>query len=376
MERRIEDILTRAGAGERITVPDALDLYRAATLESLGPVAHSLRLARTDPGVVTYLIDRNVNYTNFCVTDCLFCAFYRPMGHREGYVLPVETILTKVAELDGIGGTRVLLQGGHNPDLGLDFYVRMLSTLKAAFPHIQLDALSPSEVDHIATVESMPLPDVLAALKAAGQAGLPGAGAEILDDEIRGRISRKKIPAARWLEAMEIAQGLGMTTSATQVIGFGETLEQRLAHLEKLRDHQDRALASHGNGFTSFISWTYQKDHTALGRIGDKKGWKLGAGGEEYLRHVAVSRIFLDCFANHQASWPTQGREIARRALGFGCNDFGSTMREENVVSAAGATAKPMTETGILDAIREAGYEPVQRDSNYRRVGREPAPAG
>lgn len=372
MDDAIRNILAGAREGRRIDDDEALRLYREAPLDALGETAHALRLARTDPEVVTYLIDRNVNYTNFCVTDCLFCAFYRPMGHREGYVLPVETILEKVGELAAIGGTRVLLQGGHNPDLRIGFYVDMLSRLKAAYPEIQLDAFSPSEVDHIARVEERPLADVLATLKDAGQDGLPGGGAEILDDAIRGRISRKKISADRWLEAMEIAQGLGMTTSATQVIGFGETLEQRIAHLRRFRDHQDRARASHGNGFTSFISWTYQKDHTALGRIGDKKGWNLGADGEEYLRHAAIGRIYLDNFENHQASWPTQGREIARRALFFGMNDFGSTMMEENVVSAAGSTERPLTVDSILDEIREAGFTPVQRDSDYRRVG-EPA---
>ncbi|MEN8149256.1 MAG: CofH family radical SAM protein, partial [Planctomycetota bacterium] len=330
--------------------------------------ADFLRRERTDPEVVTFLIDRNVNYTNFCVTNCLFCAFYRPLGHDEGYVLSKEEIAAKVGELAAVGGTRVLLQGGHHPDLGLDWYTDLLSHLSSRFPQIQLDAFSPSEIDHIARVEDASMERVLVELTRAGLGGLPGGGAEILDDRIRKRISRKKISAERWLEAMEIAQGLGLTTSATMVIGFGETVEQRIAHLAMFRDRQDRALEAHGNGFTAFISWTFQSENTAWGRIGEKQGWELGADGEEYLRNVAVARIYLDCFANHQASWPTQGREIARRALSFGCNDFGSTMMEENVVSAAGSRHGALSEMTILDEIREAGYRPVQRTSNYALV--------
>jgi len=370
MDERTRETLERARSGDRIGPEDARRLWEDADLEALGAAAHALRLERTDPEIVTYLIDRNINYTNFCVTDCLFCAFYRPMGHGEGYVLARERIAEKTAELERIGGTRILLQGGHHPDLRLDYYTGLLSHLRERFPSIQLDAFSPSEIDHIAEVEGMTMEATLAELAAAGQGGLPGGGAEILDDGIRGRISRKKIPAARWLEAMEIAQGLGLTTSATMVIGFGETIDQRIAHLDRLRDLQDSAFASHGNGFTSFISWTFQAENTAWGRIGEKKGWALGAGGEEYLRLAALARIYLDCFPNHQASWPTQGRDVARRALGFGCNDFGSTMMEENVVSAAGSRHGALSEMTILDEIRAAGFTPVQRDSNYRVVAR------
>jgi len=368
MDDRTQDILSRARALERIDTDETLHLYREAPLDALGEIADHLRRERTDPAIVTYLVDRNINYTNFCVTDCLFCAFYRPMGSDEGYVLTKEEIARKVEALAAIGGTRILFQGGHHPDLRIGYYVEVLTFLTERFPEIQLDAFSPSEIDHIAKVEDTTMEEVLATLSAAGMRGLPGGGAEILDDGIRGRISRKKISAARWLEAMEIAQGLGLTTSATMVIGFGETVSQRIAHLERLRDHQDRARATHGNGFTAFISWTFTKENTAWGRIGEKKGWDLGAAGEEYLRNVAVARIYLDCFANHQASWPTQGREIARRALRFGCNDFGSTMMEENVVSAAGSRHRALSEMTILDEIRAAGFTPVQRDSNYERV--------
>jgi len=365
MDSTTRNTLDRAAAGERIGEEEAVRLYREAPLDALAETAHSLRLGRADPTVVTYLIDRNVNYTNFCTTDCLFCAFYRPIGHEEGYVLTYDQIARKVDELDRIGGTRVLLQGGHNPDLRIDWYTDLLRHLRERFPLIQLDAFSPSEIDNIATVEGMTMEEVLRTLSEAGQGGLPGGGAEILDDGIRGRISRKKQSAEGWLEAMRIAQSLGLTTSATMVIGFGETVEQRVRHLARLRDRQDRAVADHGTGFTAFISWTFQKENTAWGRIGDKKGWELGEDGEAYLRHAAFCRVFLDNFAHHQASWPTQGREIARRALTSGCDDFGSTMMEENVVSSAGAKHQALGESSILDEVRAAGFTPVQRDSNY-----------
>ena len=377
------DLLKKARDGARLSTDETLHLYREADLDDLGATADFLRRQRTDPDAVTYLVDRNINYTNVCTTNCLFCAFYRPVGHPEGYVLSLDQISAKIEELEAIGGTRVLLQGGHNPDLGLAFYQEMLSGLSARHPDIDLDALSPSEVDHIAKLENMTLREVLVALKAAGQDGLPGGGAEILDDEIRGRISRKKQSAADWLLTMEHAQSLGLTTSATMVIGFGETIDQRIAHLDRLRERQDAALAAHGSsihgssihgssihgsGFTAFISWSFQKENTAWGNIGDKKGRELGADPEEYLRHAAISRIHLDNFAHHQASWPTQGKDHARTALRFGCDDYGSTMMEENVVSSAGSEHQALAVETIREEIKRAGYRPVQRDSRYRLV--------
>ncbi len=367
MSTAVTSTLDRATGGERLTVAEALLLYREAPLDALGAAAHEVRLRRSDPEVVTYLVDRNVNYTNVCVTNCLFCAFYRPPGHPEGYTLTPAQVAAKLEALRAIGGTRVLLQGGHNPDLRLPFYEEMLRHLKARFPEIALDAFSPSEVDHLAALEGLGIPETLRRLKAAGQDGLPGGGAEILDDEVRGRISRKKQSAAGWLATMEAAQEIGLTTSATMVIGFGETIEQRLMHLDRLREHQDRARARHGNGFTAFISWTFQPDHTALGFIAEKKRRAAGAGPEEYLRHAALSRLFLDNFEHHQASWPTQGREVARRALAMGCDDFGSTMMEENVVSSAGAKHAALEVESIRAEIRAAGFRPEQRDSRYRR---------
>jgi len=368
MSEKTQDLLQKARDGVRLETSETLTLYREADLEELGATADDLRRQRTDSETVTYLVDRNINYTNICITNCLFCAFYRPVGHPEGYVLSLDEIGAKIEELQAIGGTRVLLQGGHNPDLGLAFYQEMISGLKTRYPRIDLDALSPSEIDHIAGLEGMSLSDVLVALRDAGQDGLPGGGAEILDDEIRNRISRKKQSATDWLLTMEYAQALGLTTSATMVIGFGETLTQRLLHLDRLRERQDDALAEHGNGFTAFISWTFQQDNTAWGNIGEKKGRDLGAGPEEYLRHAAIARIHLDNFAHHQASWPTQGKDHARTALSYGCDDYGSTMMEENVVSSAGSEHSTIGVEAIQKEIREAGYQPVQRDSRYRRV--------
>jgi cyclic dehypoxanthinyl futalosine synthase len=369
MPPRWEKTLSRARSGERLSPAETLVLYRDAPLEKLGETAHELRLARSDPRIVTYLIDRNVNYTNLCTTNCLFCAFYRPPGHEEGYVLDYEEVTRKLEELAAIGGTRVLLQGGHHPELPLSWYEGLLRHLKGRFPRTQLDAFSPSEIENIARIEGIPMEEVLERLRAAGQDGLPGGGAEILVDEVRSRISRKKQSADGWFRAMEIAQGLGLTTSATMVIGFGESREQRVIHLDRLRGHQDRALGAHGNGFRAFISWTFQRDNTALGRIGRRHGWALGAVGEEYLRNVAIARIHLDNFPHHQASWPTQGRDVARAALSYGCDDFGSTMMEENVVASAGSLHSALAEHSILREIRSAGYLPVQRDSDYHLVG-------
>jgi cyclic dehypoxanthinyl futalosine synthase len=367
MVRPADEILRRTRAGERLAPAEALVLLESAPLEALGAAAHEARLRASDPGTVTYLVDRNVNYTNVCVTNCLFCAFWRPLGHPEAYVLAPDDLAAKVADLAAIGGTRVLLQGGHHPDLRLPFYRTMLSSLKARFPAIALDAFSPSEVDHLARLEGRSIEEVLRELVSAGLDGLPGGGAEILDDEVRSRIARKKQSADGWLSTMEVAQRLGLTTSATMVIGFGETPARRVRHLGRLRDLQDRSIAEHGNGFTAFISWTFQPEHTPLGKAAAKRGESLGAGPAEYLRTAALSRLFLDNFAHHQASWPTQGREVARRALRFGCDDFGSTMMEENVVSSAGSIHPAMDVESIRAEIRLAGFTPAQRDSRYRR---------
>ncbi|NPA90988.1 MAG: dehypoxanthine futalosine cyclase [Chloroflexi bacterium] len=367
----VDKILHRAERGERISFEEALTLYTQAPLDALGEVAHRIRLRKTDPQVVTYLVDRNINYTNVCITNCQFCAFYRPPGHPEAYVLSYEDIGRRVEELVAWGGTRILMQGGHHPTLPLTWYEALLRYLSERYPTIEIDAFSPSEIDHIARLEGLTTREVLERLMAAGLRGLPGGGAEILDDEIRRRISPKKQRTAGWLGVMREAQALGLATSATMVIGFGEGVHHRVRHLQRLRELQDESLRTHGNGFTAFIPWTAQiSQANSLGRSRFRD--RYGAGYDEYLRLVAISRIFLDNFDHIQASWPTQGEEIARKALHFGADDFGSTMLEENVVSAASAftARKPrMSVEDIHRHIRMAGFIPRQRDTRYRIVG-------
>ncbi|NOZ48776.1 MAG: CofH family radical SAM protein [Chloroflexi bacterium] len=361
------DILKKAANGERLTPAAGLELYAEGDHEAMLAVAHQLRLQRTDPAVVTYLVDRNINYTNVCTTDCQFCSFYRIPGHSESYVLGKHEIGAKVEELLAWGGTRILMQGGHHPDLRIEWYEEMLRWLKSTYPEIELDCFSPSEIENIAHIENMSMETVLERLHEAGLDGLPGGGAEILDDDVRKRISPKKTETEVWLHAMRIAQRLGMVTSATMVIGFGETLEQRVASLTRLRDLQDESLAAHGNGFTAFIMWTAQLSETnSMGR--SRHRHKYGANFDEYLHTNAFTRIYLDNFSNLQASWPTQGLDTARRALTAGANDFGSTMLEENVVSQAAAYTEReprMSVHRLHEQIRQAGFVPAQRDSRY-----------
>ncbi len=367
-----QDLLKKAAQGERLTPEEGLLLYSEGDHQAMMEVAHQLRLQRTDPQIVTYLVDRNINYTNVCTTDCQFCSFYRVPGHPEAYVLSRHELGRKIEELLAWGGTRILMQGGHNPDLRIEWYEDLLRWLKSTYPEIELDCFSPSEIENIAQLEGMSMESVLERLHAAGLDGLPGGGAEILDDVVRKRISPKKTKTAVWLHAMRIAQRLGMVTSATMVIGFGETLEQRIASLTRLRDLQDESLAAHGNGFTSFIMWTAQLSETnSMGR--SRHRHKYGADFDEYLHTNAFARIYLDNFRNLQASWPTQGLETARRALYAGANDFGSTMLEENVVSQASAYTEREPRMSVFrlhEQIRQAGFEPAQRDSRYRIVRR------
>jgi cyclic dehypoxanthinyl futalosine synthase len=372
-----EKILNDVRSGQRLGAEDAARLYREADLHALGQAAQAARFAHVPERHVTYLIDRNINYTNICITDCQFCAFYRPSKtHPESYTLTRAELAQKIEELMEVGGTRILMQGGHNPDLPLAWYEDLLRWLRATYPEIEINAFSPSEIDHIATVEGLTMEQVLVRLKAAGLAGLPGGGAEMLDDDVRKRVSPKKQNAAGWLEAMRIAQKLGLVTSASMVIGFGETVEQRIGHLQKLRDLHDASRAAHGNGFSAFIAWTLQTDNTPLGRSKNRDSY--GASANEYLRMMAVARLFLDSFKHVQASWPTQGLRLAEVALEFGCDDFGSTMLEENVVSAAGTSLRHVAEITMQRHIRGAGYAPAQRDSNYnvlRVVQNVPEPA-
>lgn len=352
------ELLERAVAGGRLSFDEGMRLYQEADSAELIAAADAVRRRRHPDGVVTYLVDRNINYTNICIIDCGFCAFYRKPVSPEAYLLTHEEIGQKVEELIAWGGTRVLLQGGVNPYLKLDYYTGLLRYLKQRFPQVQLDAFSPVEVHNIARIEKRPLEEILRELHAAGMDGLPGGGAEILDNRTRNHIAPHKGTWESWIEAERLAQREGMTTSATMVFGFGEETEERVLTLTRLRELQDESLANNGNGFTSFICWSYQPDNTAMG--GEH------TPGDEYLRMVAFARLMLDNFENISASWPSQGPELAGRALHGGANDFGSTMMEENVVSAAGADVGTcMTVEQIQTQIRAEGFRPAKRDSDY-----------
>lgn len=353
-----DEMLARAARGDRLTMEEGLRLYQHADDAALRATADSLRQQRHPSNVVTYLVDRNINYTNVCIVDCGFCAFYRKPASLEAYILPNEVIGEKIQELIDWGGTRILLQGGVHPYLKLDYYEGLLRYIKTHYPSIEVDAFSPVEVWNIARIMKMPLDEILHRLHATGLDGLPGGGAEILDNRTRQRIAPHKGTWESWIEAERLAQREGLTSSATMVFGFGEDIEERVLHLIRLRDLQDESLAHNGNGFTSFICWSYQPDNTAMG--GSR------APGAEYLRMVAFSRIMLDNFDNVSASWPSQGPDLAREALHWGANDFGSTMMEENVVSAAGADVGTcMTVEQIHQQIRVAGFTPAKRDSRY-----------
>jgi cyclic dehypoxanthinyl futalosine synthase len=369
--RQLTEIQARAGRGERLDAGAGLVLFQRSDLDVLGEIARAVRQLRVPGNLVTYLVDRNINYTNVCITDCQFCAFYRPPGHAESYVNSHEALGEKIQALVDVGGTRILMQGGHHPDLRIEWYEDLLRWIRATFPTIEVDAFSPSEIQHIADLEQLGSEDVLRRLQDAGLAGLPGGGAEILDDAVRRRISPKKQDTAGWLGVMAVAQRLGLATSASMVIGFGETLEQRITHLIRLRDHQQQALATHGNGFTAFIMWTAQIDNTPLERSRHRQSY--GADTAEYLRQLALCRVMLDNFEHLQASWPTMGPAVARQALEFGADDYGSTMLEENVVSAAGTTRTSMDAAEIRRQIRLAGFQPAQRDTRYRTLRVFPA---
>ena len=338
----------------RLSPEDAVELYQNAPLHQLMSAALLRRNAMHGEGKVTYLIDRNINYTNICTINCQFCSFYRPPGHEETYTQSIDEISARIQELENIEGVRILMQGGVNPDLSFEWYENLLRELCTRHPSIAIDCFSPIEIE------------VLTRLKAAGMHGLPGGGAEMLVDDVRKDVSPKKGLPANWLRVMEEAQSLGLTTSATNVIGFGETFEQRVEHMDRLRQLQDRSLEQYGIGFTSFIAWPVQLEVNSFGRRnrGQNK-IQLGAGSTEYLRHVAVSRLFLDSIPNIQSSWPTMGIKTAQMALFGGANDVGSTMMEENVVSASGTTKFNASEIELQNVILRAGFSPQRRDSDY-----------
>ena len=357
------DLLAHAATGARLRPDDVLELQRAP-LFALAGAADAARRLRTDPETVTYLIDRNVNYSNVCTIGCSFCGFYRTRRQADSYVLSYEQISAKLDELEAVGGTRVLMQGGVHPTLPFAWYLDLMRHLKAHHPRIRVEAFSPEEIKGMAKLTGMTSREVLSELHDAGLDGLPGGGGEMLVDEVRHakHISPARISSDEWIAVMDAAQSLGLYTTATMVIGFGETLAQRVASLMRIRDQQDKALARYGVGFSAFISWTLQTEGVRI------DGKAPGAGPHEYLRNVAAARLLLDNVVNHQASWPTMGYKVAQTALHFGCNDFGSTMLEENVVSQAGAKHRATPEREIVRQIVEAGFVPKQRDSLYRIV--------
>ena len=342
--------------GNRLDRAGALELYTHASTSLLGELANEVRSRKHPDGVVTYIIDRNVNYTNVCVARCAFCAFYRPVGSDEGYVLGFEEIFRKIDETIALGGGQLLLQGGHNPDLPLQWYEDLFRSVKQKYPTFKLHALSPPEIIHLSRLSRLPVPQVLERLIAAGLDSVPGGGAEILVDRVRKLLNcYNKATADEWLDVMRHAHRAGLRTTATMMYGTVETLEERLEHLFRLRELQDET-----GGFTAFITWSYQPQHTELGGA--------EATGVEYLRTLAVARLVLDNFDNLQASWVTQGGKVGQLSLAFGANDMGSVMIEENVVRAAGA-AYCMDEIEIVRNIENAGFVAKRRNMHYELQG-------
>lgn len=350
-------VLEKALSGERISDEDTLTLLESRELVPVGRAADELRNRKVEPDRVTFIVDRNVNYTNICHTDCDFCAFYRrPGDHREGYLLPKPVIFKKIEETLSIGGTALLMQGGHHPDLGVDFYEDLFASIKARYK-IHLHALSPPEVQHIARRSKISIPATLSRLRDAGLDSLPGGGAEILVDRVRDVIAPKKTKSAEWLGVMREAHRLGMSSTATMMYGHVETLEDRVEHMRRIRELQDET-----RGFRAFISWTFQPQGTRLASL-----VKHYPTSFDYLLTQAVSRIYLDNVDHIQSSWVTQGMKVGQVALSFGADDMGSVMIEENVVSAAGTTHRATTDD-FVRAIRALGKTPVQRDTLYRDV--------
>ena len=350
----------------RLSVKDATILYEHAELTELMYVASIHRRLKIPGNQVTYLVDRNVNYTNVCTINCQFCSFYRPPDHPETYLQTVEQISERFSELENIGGSRVLMQGGVHPDLSLDWYTNMIRELRQRHPSIELDCFSPIEIEGISDICGLSTKEVLEELRAAGMHGLPGGGAEMLVDDVRLDVSPKKGSAQNWLRVMGEAQELGLTTSATNVFGLGESILQRLEHMSKIRDLQDVAISNGHVGFTSFIAWPVMLENNSLGlRESGMNKYILGASANEYLRHVAISRLFLDNIDHIQASWPTMGIKVAQMALFAGADDIGSTMMEENVVSSSGSTKSRASENELQMIVHRAGFIPRKRDSDY-----------
>ena len=361
--------------GERLSVDDAIILYRDAPLHALRRSANQRRIEMNGNREVTYLIDRNINYTNVCTINCQFCSFYRPPGHDETYTQTIEEISERVRQLEAIEGSRILMQGGVNPDLGIEYYTNLLKSLRTRHPSIDLDCFCPIEIEGIADVTNISTLEVLTHLREAGMHGLPGGGAEMLVEDVRNDVSPKKGSPDNWLRVMKEAQSLGLITSATNVFGFGESIEKRIEHMHRIRELQDYSVENYSNGFTSFISWPVQLENNSYGRRNrGRNKYELGAGPTEYLRHVAISRLFFDNVQHIQASWPTMGLSIAQMALLGGADDAGSTMMEENVVSASGTNKIEASEMELQDAIIRAGFTPRRRNSRYELLDTPSAP--
>ncbi len=355
----VRQVLDKALDGGRLTDTEALTLLSSRELVAIGRVADELRARKTDARKVTFIIDRNINYTNICYTDCDFCAFYRrPGDRREGYLLPKQIIFKKIEETLAIGGTGLLLQGGHHPDLGIDYYEDLFRSIKSRY-RIHLHALSPSEVQHIARRSKLTIAEALSRLRDAGLDSIPGGGAEILVDRVRDVISPQKTRSDEWLGVMREAHRLGISTTATMMYGHVETLEERVEHMRRIRDLQDEL-----RGFRAFISWTFQSDGN---RLAAEVPHETMPTSFDYLLTQAVSRIYLDNVDHIQSSWVTQGMKVGQVALSFGADDLGSVMMEENVVSAAGTTHRASTDD-FVRAIKALGKIPVQRDTLYREV--------
>lgn len=345
-------ISEKLDSGCSIDRKDALFLLQEAELLEVGRLADRMRRRLHPQKRVTFVVDRNVNYSNICLAGCSFCAFYRVPGTEGGYLLSHEQILSKVAELAEQGGTQLLLQGGLHPELTIDWFEELFQQIRQSFPTVQIHSLSPAEIVHIADRSGLNIADCLKRLRGAGLASLPGGGAELLVDEVRQRISPGKIGWQQWAQVMREAHAHGMPTTATMVFGFGEEPQQIVEHLFRIRELQPDS-----GGFTAFIPWTFQPDNTALGG--------QGASAWDYLKVLAVSRLVLDNIPNLQASWVTQGAAIAQTALFFGANDLGGTMLEENVVAAAGTSFR-LSQQELIELVREAGFVAARRDTGYR----------
>lgn len=359
MKIDIQPILDKALAGERLSAEDCTALLESNDIARIGVAADEIRQRKNPGDVVTYIIDRNINYTNVCNVVCTFCAFYRRPGKPDTYVHSMDEICARIDETIDLGGTGVLMQGGLHPEFNIEWYENLLSTLHAKYPKFQLHCFSPPEIHNIHLISGLDYVTIMQRLKDAGLNSMPGGGAEILDDEVRRRVSTK-CTSQEWLDVMEAAHQVGLRTTATMMFGIGDKVEHRVNHLQKIRDLQDCT-----SGFTAFISWTFQRENTALGRKITEE-----PTGIDYLKMLAVGRLFLDNFQHIQASWLTQGIKLGQVALRFGADDMGSIMIEENVVSAAGANNEA-NERDLRYQIREAGYIPQQRDILYNYVNRE-----